>query len=481
MASILPQTSIPFPTFGPNGFQAPAESELVSGAFTDINTAFGGALNSSPASPQGQWATSIAAAIGNQNSIFVLYTNLMDPALSSGRMQDAIARIYFLTRFPAQPTVVECVCIGQQGVTIPVGATAEDTFGNVYYCTEAGTFTASGTLTLSFANLIPGPTPCPAGTLTTITPLIPGWNTISNPTDGAVGTLVESPSQFETRRAQSVAQNSLGSLPSVLGAVLSVPGVLDAYVIDNPTNVPATVGGVTLQANSLYVAALGGLSSAIAFAIWTHKAPGCPYTGNTSVTVQDTSANYVPPYPSYTVTYEIPAILQTVMSVVIANSPQVPNTAAAQIQQVVLNAFAGVDGGSRAKIGTTLFASRFYAGIAGLGPWAQIVSVLLGSTNAPGATVTGSIAGTVLTVTAVAAGTVAVGQTVLDATGYIISGTVITGLGTGTGGTGTYNVNNSQTVTIEAMTLVTPTLFEIQPTIAQYPAISAANIAVSLG
>lgn len=66
-----------------------------------------------------------------------------------------------------------------------------------------------------------------------------------------------------------------------------------------------------------------------------------------------------------------------------------------------------------------------------------------GST-AYGATVTGSISGTTLTVSAVSGGTIRVGQTI-SGTG-VTAGTYITGNGTGTGGTGTYTVSVSQTV-----------------------------------
>jgi hypothetical protein len=57
---------------------------------------------------------------------------------------------------------------------------------------------------------------------------------------------------------------------------------------------------------------------------------------------------------------------------------------------------------------------------------------------------TGSITGTVLTVTAILSGSLNVGQSI-NGTG-VTSGTVITSLGTGTGGVGTYNINNTQTV-----------------------------------
>jgi hypothetical protein len=57
---------------------------------------------------------------------------------------------------------------------------------------------------------------------------------------------------------------------------------------------------------------------------------------------------------------------------------------------------------------------------------------------------TGSISGTVLTVTAVTSGTIAVGME-LTSSGTITLGTTITDLGTGTGGVGTYTVSASQT------------------------------------
>lgn len=57
---------------------------------------------------------------------------------------------------------------------------------------------------------------------------------------------------------------------------------------------------------------------------------------------------------------------------------------------------------------------------------------------------TASIATTTMTVTAVASGTISVGQ-VISGTGVTV-GTTITAFGSGTGGTGTYTVSNSQTV-----------------------------------
>jgi len=67
-----------------------------------------------------------------------------------------------------------------------------------------------------------------------------------------------------------------------------------------------------------------------------------------------------------------------------------------------------------------------------------------------GASFTGEISGTTLTVTAVTSGFIDV-NAVISGSG-VTAGTIITAQGTGTGGTGTYTVDQSQTVTSTAMT-----------------------------
>jgi hypothetical protein len=254
---------------------------------------------------------------------------------------------------------------------------------------------------------------------------------------------------------------------------------LDAYVTENVQSTSETIGGVSLLPNSLYVAIVGGEASAIAFAIWSKKAPGCQYNGNTTVTVLDQSAQYSPPYPAYNVSFEIPVSLPIFFAVVITNSSAVPSDAITQVQNAIIAAFAGQDGGPRAKIGSLTYATRYVAPVMALGAWALIVSMQLGSSNVPSASFTGSISGTTLTVTAVASGTLAIGQIISDANGNVIAGTTITAEGTGTGGTGTYTISSTQTVSSEPMITIVADANDVQANINQEPTIAAANISVT--
>lgn len=374
-------TNVPKPSFGPTGFIAPTEADIYTGVFADINAAFGGNLNPDEDTPQGQIAVSTTAVIGFCNDNFVFYTNQVDPAYAEGRMQDAIGRIYFLERDPAEPTVVQAACTGAVGTVIPVGATAKAADGNTYVCTQQGTIPSGGVITLAFECLLPGPTVCPPHSLTTIYQAVPGWDTIDNVAEGVLGRYVESRAEFEQRRSASVALNALGMLPAIRATVLNVPNVLDAYVTENPTGSPVTTGGVTLVAHSLYVCVAGGASADIARAIWLKKPPGCDYNGGTTVTVVDDNSGYSIPYPTYDVTYQTPDPTAIKIAVTIAASIYVPADAEAQIQAAIINAFAGGDGGPRARIGSTIFASRYYAVVASLGAWAQIVSIKVGTSS----------------------------------------------------------------------------------------------------
>lgn len=440
-------TNVPVPVFGATGFVAPAESAILAGVQADQQAAFGGNLNPSLTTPQGQLATSEAAIIGDCNDQFLALANGVDPAFAAGRMQDAIGRIYYITRNPAQATVVTATCAGLVGVTIPVGAMAQDQGGNTYTCTKAGTIPISGNIALTFACTTTGPIACPIGYLNAIYQAIPGWDSITNAVAGVEGNVVQSRADFEYMRSQSVALNAQGSLPSVLAAVFQVAGVLDAYAAQNDTssqsgavvtgsiagttltvtavasgvlavgqtvvgtgvvqgtlitalgtgtggtgtyaiNISQTVaseslsvavGGVALAANSLYVAAYGGLAQAIGQAIWNKKSPGCNYNGNTTVTVVDTGNGiYNPPCPSYLVTFETPIATPVLFAIAMQLNSNAPANAVALVQAAVIQSFTGADNGPRARIGSWIFASRFYANIAALGSWALIYSIQVG-------------------------------------------------------------------------------------------------------
>ena len=380
-------TNVPQPVFTPTGLTVPDESEILAGVQADYNAAFGGNLNPALNTPQGQLASSTSAIIADADATFAEFVNQVDPDTADGFMQDAIARIYFLTRSPGAPTTVQLLCTGAFGYSINLGAVVQDTSGNRYVCALAGVIPIGGTITLPFDCVVLGPTACPANTVTTIvsngaTPLN-GWDEVNNPSPGAVGSDVESRAAFEFRREQSVALNAHGSIVAIGAAVFDVPGVIDVLALENFTNATITgaingnpnVTNFPVVAHSIYIAAVGGDPQAIGEAIFSKKNDGSNMNGNTTVTIVDTS--YQVPQPTYTYTFEIPNNTALKFAVQIQNSASLPANIIPLVQAAVVASFTGADGSQRARTGSTILAGKFYAPVSAIGPEVNVVQILL--------------------------------------------------------------------------------------------------------
>ena len=390
-------TSVPQLQWTEAGLIAPTEAAILAGTQADIDAAFGGGLNPALETPQGQIASSEAAIIADKNNDFLDLVNQVDPQYADGRFQDAIARIYFLTRKGATSTAVTCTLTGTPSAVVPAGTFAQDTSGNTYVLLGSVTIGSGGTVTSSWQNLLTGPIACPEGTLTQVYQAVAGWDAITNPADGTLGQNVETRAEFEFRRQNSVALNGRGTCQSIYANVFQVANVLDCYVIDNPTGSTVDTGSTNypLAPHSLYVAVIGGIDADIATAIWAKKDVGCSYSANpngtpvpgegtvSTQTVIDPSG-YSYPQPSYQVSFIRPGALPIFFNVQIANASNLPSNIVTLIQNAIIAQFNGTNGSVRARIGSAILAAQYYATVAGVAPQVVLLGIQVGITS-PGA------------------------------------------------------------------------------------------------
>ena len=391
-------STVPTPTLGPNGYVAPPIADVLQATLDDLNTAFGGGLNASfPAAlstPQGQLATTLAAAIGDKNDLFLYFVNQVDPLYAQGVMQDALCYLYFLLRIPATATSGPATCTGLPGTYIAPGSKAKDTAGNLYFCVDGGTIPVGGSVDLVFAGTVTGPIACPAGTLTQIYVAQPGWSGITNADDFTLGQDVESSQAFELRRQASVAANATSSVDAIHAAVAAsgqslAPPVVPSsvLVVDNPSAATVTVGGLHLNPHSVYVATIGGDPASIAQAIWTKKSLGCDYWlgANTTVLVND-PVN--PGAPSYQVSYEAAEGVPLYVAVTLKSSVLLPPyaTLLAAIRAAIVALWAPPNN-AYGQIGATLYASDLYPAVIGAANGVQIMALTIGTTPFPNSTV----------------------------------------------------------------------------------------------
>lgn len=377
-------SSVPPIVISATGVSVPQAVDVRAGILADDNEAFGGDLDIvTPSTPQAHQADNLTANITTANAAVAYTLAMTDPATSEGRWQDAIGRIYFLSRNGATASAVNAECTGQPGVTLAAGALAQDDAGNLWASTGDAVFSGSGLATVQFACTTLGPVSLGIGELTRIAQTAPGWDAITNLGAAVVGTATESRRAFEERRRESVARNGRGSPAAIRSTVWDVDGVLDVFAYDNYTNAVLNYGATNypLAPHSIYVAVVGGTDADVAQAIWTTKDAGCDMNGNTTVIVQDTeNASY--PYPTYSIKFERPAALAIKFAVQLANNASLPADIEAQVRAAIVATFTGANGSQRARIGANIFASNFYGAVAAIGTSVSILSIKIGTVTA---------------------------------------------------------------------------------------------------
>jgi len=394
MASTVPQ-----PTFGPNGLIVPEESDILTAVCNDLNTAFGGTLNLDPtdsatlATPQGQLASSMAAIIADKNNLLLQYISQVDPQYAQGRMQDAIGNIYGIQRVAATYTMIVCRCYGVIGTLIPDTAQIQDSYGNIYQTNVVQAIGGTGYSDINFYNIVAGAIPYSGGLPPVIYTPVSGWDSVDEPSGSNIflGLDAENQVEFEYRRQYSVSINSRGSGASIYSAVLGSGATLtppnqpsDVLVLENTTNNTVARGGVSLKAHSIYVAVIGGDNNAIAQAIYDKISCGCDTNGSTSVTIYD--QNYEDPKPGQVINFQVATEVPIYFRVVIIGTPTTPSNIQTLVKNAIIGAFIGSDGGAPIHIGCTLYASRYYAPILAVAPGIAIGSIVLGTTDPPNRT-----------------------------------------------------------------------------------------------
>lgn len=312
--------------------------------------------------PAGQLIDSQAALVTAKDSELLYLGNMFNPDVAEGRWQDALGKIYFITRKTAEPTTVTCQCTGLQGTVIPAGALARADDGTVLMATSAVTIGANGRADVFFQTQETGAIVVDAGTVNTIVTVIAGWDTVSNAAAGSLGRVAESRVEFENRRRQSVANNAHGSVEAIYSNIAGIDGVLELTVLENYTDVAQTRYGVTIDPHSILVSVYGGADADIAEAIYLKKSAGCGTTGDTQIT--HIAADYF--NAAYTYNIVRPTATPFKIWVSIEISSGTPSNILDQLKQALVEDFYGTNTDSnntRVGLASRIFASRFYVAI----------------------------------------------------------------------------------------------------------------------
>lgn len=348
--------------FNPSlGLAAPSTSQIREAVAGDWTSAFASPdappLDTDPVTPAGQLIDAEVAEIEAKNAAVLYVASQFNPKNNDGIWQDAIGYIYFLTRKLDEPTVVTCQLSGS-GATVPYGALVQSLSGHTLVCNRSVTIGADGVAETTFRCADTGPIEIAAHTVTKIITTTPGWDTVDNAAPGAIGRDVETRSEFEARRAASVAANSHGSASAVYGSVARLEGVLDVAVLENIGPLPVEKFGVEVPGHGITVCVYGGELEDIARVIYEKKDAGCDTGGDTQIIYIAQDVGGAPTY-----TYKILRPDPTSFWVRVTLGAGVTAEQEALIRSAIFEEFWGMNeksGNSRVTLASSVYASRFY-------------------------------------------------------------------------------------------------------------------------
>ena len=271
------------------GFSRTRLDERLSALQNAMREIFGQSLNLDPDTIDGQTLGIFAESISNLDQLAEDVYHSFNPQSATGMALSRLVQLNGIRRIEGTYSIVDLLCVGQQGTVIPAGSLVKSTATNATFQTVAdATIPAAGEVTIQARASAKGAVLAPAGTLTKIDSPIYGWQTVTNPLDAVPGRDEETDEQLRLRRRASTATPGQAIVDALYGALSNIASVLQARVYENDQDTADANG---LPPHSIYCVVEGGTDADILKTIWLKKTAGTTTHGTTTGTVTDSMGN----------------------------------------------------------------------------------------------------------------------------------------------------------------------------------------------
>ncbi|MHC5308194.1 baseplate J/gp47 family protein [Bartonella sp. LJL80] len=275
-----------------NGVIVPDTAETLEAVRDEFRSAFGRDLDVSPETPQGVLITAETkardAVIKNNASL----ANQINPNLAGGIFLDAIWALTGGKRVAAMPSVLRGVVLtGRPGTVVKAGIQVRaGTDGPIFELTGSLILNANGLAHGTFQALENGPIAVQESALDTIVTPVLGLETVTNPQSAEVGRAEESDQASRLRRRNTLALQGVALPEAIISGLYDktrINGVKSLSFLENVTNEPMLVEGVTLRPHSVYACVDGGRDDEVAAMLLEKKSLGCGWNGQIKVEIQE--------------------------------------------------------------------------------------------------------------------------------------------------------------------------------------------------
>ena len=296
-------------------------NDLVNGTpgFPGLLQIYGADANINQNSPDGQWVNNFANIIENVLELIVQVYNAKDPDQAVGIDLDSCCAYCGITRMGGTYTQVKMLIVTNQtlnlaGQNTSTPYTVQDGNGNQYQLIQSASL-INGNNSLNFQAVNIGAVQCAANTVTVQVTVTAGIVSVNNPAAAfQTGLNQETDAQLRQRRQVSVGQPAQGANSGLTAALFAIPGMIQAVVYENMTNVTNVYG---IPGHSIWVVVDQGannLNAQIAQAIYNYRNLGCGMYGSVTVDV-DQPNGILFPIQFSNVTFQNLYIEMTIVSI----------------------------------------------------------------------------------------------------------------------------------------------------------------------
>lgn len=275
----------------PTGPQIPQLQDILNYLISQYQGIYGADINLDSNTPDGQLLNIFAEMIIDVLQFITQIYNSFDPDNAIDTQLDSRVALNLITRKGATYTLQQINITVDQAITLPgldanadlssgTGYTVSDNAGNQFILLNTISIITPGIYNLTFRAADLGAITTIPNTITTPVTIVLGVTNLNNTTGAlTIGQNYEPDSVLKIRRANSVANNGVASIDSMLGNLLNLINVSDAKVYENDTNITDIYG---IPAHSMWAIVEGGNNADIANTIYYIKCPGCGMRGNQS-------------------------------------------------------------------------------------------------------------------------------------------------------------------------------------------------------
>lgn len=272
------------PSIGSSGLTIPSFNDIFNYYLTNFASIYGSTVDLEPSNSDYQLLSIFALAVSDNEQLAQLVFNNMSVNFAIGAGLSSLVKLNGLARLLATQSTCLVTLTGAAGTVITNGIVS-DINGNLWNLPSPVTITGGSVSALATAQQTGALNITAPNQINGIVTPTAGWTAVNNGANVAVaGRPVETDAQLRARQAVSTELPSVSPVAGTLAAILALPGVTRANVVDNPTGSTDAFGN---PAHSVTAVVEGGVAASIAMAIYLKKTIGCLSNGTTSVTVTD--------------------------------------------------------------------------------------------------------------------------------------------------------------------------------------------------